>query len=59
MTISATINLPTYCQPKFYRKATPPEEIEQTRGMHVYLLNKDLNLELLTLSNIGQEENLW
>lgn len=26
------------------------------RGIHLHLLNKDLNLELLTRSDVGQEE---
>lgn len=32
--------------------------MEQNKEIHLSLLNKDLNLELLALSNIVQEETL-
>jgi hypothetical protein len=32
--------------------------MEHRNGIHLSLLNKDLNLELLALSDIGQEETV-
>jgi hypothetical protein len=58
MSICPTLHLTIHCKPNFSRKATPQGGMEHRNGIHLSLLNKDLNLELLALSDIGQEETV-